>query len=80
MKQQGLPRWRGFNLEAGISLEREYHEQDFQMIADLGFDFVRLPVRYDRWSKITLLKFSRLHWSFWTPVYDTQKNITCMFA
>lgn len=51
MKQQGLPRWRGFNLEAGISLEREYHEQDFQMIADLGFDFVRLPVRYDRWSK-----------------------------
>jgi endoglucanase len=50
-----LPRWRGFNLlekfiapRSGKS--RPYAEQDFQWIAEWGFDFVRLPLDYRCWS------------------------------
>ncbi len=50
-----LPRWRGFNLlEKFIArvpdLNRAYFESDFEMIADLGFDFARLPMSYRCWS------------------------------
>ena len=48
-KQNGMPRYRGFNLEMGLQPDGRYEEEDFAMIAELGFDFVRLPVRYDRW-------------------------------
>lgn len=48
-----IPRWRGFNLlEKFIvtSSNDPFNESDFQMIAELGFDFVRLPMSYWCWS------------------------------
>jgi aryl-phospho-beta-D-glucosidase BglC (GH1 family) len=46
-----LPRWRGFNLlekfNAGKNLP--FREDDFRMIAELGFNFVRLPMDYRCW-------------------------------
>ncbi|MCL2118000.1 MAG: glycoside hydrolase family 5 protein [Planctomycetaceae bacterium] len=49
---QKLPAWRGFNL-----LEKfmnpwnngPFRESDFQMISELGFNFVRLPMDYRNW-------------------------------
>jgi len=48
-----LPRWRGFNLlnkfhQAWSS--RPFEEQDFEWIAELGFNFVRLPMDYRIWT------------------------------
>lgn len=48
-----LPRWKGFNLlEKFIvtSSNDPFRESDFEMIAELGFDFVRLPMSYWCWS------------------------------
>jgi len=49
-----LPRWRGFNLLEKFTKRREgnppFSEKDFQLIADLGFDFVRLPMSYLCWT------------------------------
>jgi endoglucanase len=47
-----LPRWRGFNLLEKFNAERKapFVERDFQMIADWGFDFVRLPLSYWCWG------------------------------
>ncbi len=48
-----LPRWRGFNLlEKFIASSRNdpFSEADFELIAELGFDFVRLPMSYRCWS------------------------------
>ena len=48
-----IPRWRGFNLlEKFIvtSSNDPFKESDFEMIAGLGFDFVRLPMSYWCWS------------------------------
>jgi len=48
-----LPRWRGFNLlEKFIASNSNdpFKESDFEMIAELGFDFVRLPMSYWCWS------------------------------
>lgn len=51
---QKLPRWRGFNLLEKFykgSQNGPYKEEDFQMIAELGFNFVRLPMDYRLWIK-----------------------------
>ena len=47
-----LPRWRGFNLIEMFDAERphRFKESDFAMLADWGFDFVRLPLSYLCWS------------------------------
>ena len=47
-----LPRWRGFNLLEKFDGNRNqpFKESDFQMIHELGFDFVRLPLSYRCWS------------------------------
>ncbi len=48
-----IPRWRGFNLlEKFIAANSNdpFKESDFEMIAELGFDFVRLPMSYHCWS------------------------------
>lgn len=53
MEQQSvLPRWRGFNLPdaVGVDSPGRFQEEDFQIVSDLGFDFVRLPVNYRFWS------------------------------
>jgi aryl-phospho-beta-D-glucosidase BglC (GH1 family) len=48
-----LPRWRGFNLleKFQVSSRRPFQEDDFRMIHDLGFNFVRLPMDYRCWIK-----------------------------
>jgi len=41
--------WRGFNLLGKFALEWSndgYSEQDFEMISEFGFNFVRLPIDY----------------------------------
>jgi endoglucanase len=47
-----LPRWRGFNLLEKFTLahDRPYREQDFDLISELGFDLVRLPLDYRIWT------------------------------
>ncbi|MBI5693642.1 MAG: cellulase family glycosylhydrolase [Verrucomicrobia bacterium] len=41
-------RWRGFNLLEKFTLRQNapYREEDFRWIAELGFNFVRLPIDY----------------------------------
>jgi len=52
--QPVLPkRWKGFNLLGKFTLEwsnEGYEEDDFSMIRELGFNFVRLPVDYRTYS------------------------------
>src|SRR6478609_8237743 len=47
-----LPRWRGFNLleKFMVGNQQPYREDDFAMIAELGFNFVRLPMDYRCWT------------------------------
>lgn len=48
-----LPLWRGFNLTEMFNVtwpgSGAFREEDFRMIADLGFNFVRLPLDYRFW-------------------------------
>ena len=48
---QKLPRWRGFNLleKFNVSRNQPFCEDDFRMISELGFNFVRLPMDYRCW-------------------------------
>jgi len=51
--QTRLPRWRGFNLQflfVGSKDTLESLARDVKMIADLGFDFVRFPLWYTKWT------------------------------
>lgn len=60
-----LPRWHGFNLQEKFMYKPDdlsriapewsfynepFREEDFAMIAELGFDFVRLPMSYKCWT------------------------------
>jgi len=47
-----LPRWRGFNLlnKFTLQINKPYDESDFDLIAEWGFDFVRLPTSYLCWT------------------------------
>jgi endoglucanase len=51
-----IPRWRGFNLQGRFGTpERPYdgpafEESDFEMMAEWGFDFARLPLSYWAWG------------------------------
>jgi endoglucanase len=47
-----LPRWRGFNLLNKFMADQQkpFEERDFADIAELGFDFVRLPMDYRSWT------------------------------
>jgi endoglucanase len=47
-----LPRWRGFNLLEMFQIHqaRRFRESDFAEVAELGFDFVRLPLDYRCWT------------------------------
>ena len=51
---ENLPRWRGFNLLEKFMLpsgRKPFVEEDFRLIAQLGFNFVRLPMDYRCWIK-----------------------------
>lgn len=46
--------WRGFNLLGFFTLEWSndgFYEEDFQMISEFGFNFVRLPIDYRIYTK-----------------------------
>jgi endoglucanase len=46
-----LPRWRGFNLLEKFNGRNErFRKADFEWIAELGFNFVRLPLDYRLWT------------------------------
>jgi endoglucanase len=53
---QKLPRWRGFNLLEKFIARREgnhpaFREGDFALMAEWGFNFARLPMSYQCWTK-----------------------------
>ncbi|MGH2369098.1 MAG: glycoside hydrolase family 5 protein, partial [Chloroflexota bacterium] len=51
---QNLPRWRGFNLQEKFNRDwgsKRFQERDFEWIAELGFNFVRLPMDYRIWAE-----------------------------
>ncbi len=52
-KPEKLPRWRGFNLleKFNHNNNKPYQENDFRMMADWGFNFARLPMSYQCWSR-----------------------------
>lgn len=52
MEPLSLPRWRGFNLLEKFWFDRgeAFREADFQLVAEWGFDFVRLPMSYRVWA------------------------------
>jgi endoglucanase len=47
-----LPKWRGFNLleKFMVQNQKPYSEDDFAMISEMGFNFVRLPMDYRCWT------------------------------
>ena len=49
-----LPRWHGFNLTEKCVARRDgnppFAESDFALLAEWGFDFVRLPMSYLCWA------------------------------
>jgi len=49
-----LPRWRGFNLLEKFIKRKEgnppFKESDFELMAEWGFDFARLPLSYLCWA------------------------------
>jgi hypothetical protein len=51
--QDKSPRWRGFNLLEMFQQEqaRPFREDDFRMISEWGFNFVRLPMDYRIWTQ-----------------------------
>jgi aryl-phospho-beta-D-glucosidase BglC (GH1 family) len=57
---QKLPRWRGFNLlEKFQSVGNQpFVEEDFELIADWGFNFVRLPMDFRCWAKTPEAEFN----------------------
>jgi endoglucanase len=62
-----LPRWRGFNLlEMFMAHDpQRFREDDFAQIAELGFNFVRLPLDYRCWvepNDWTKFREERLGW------------------
>ena len=49
---ESLPRWRGFNLVEKFHRDGRngpFQEEDFRLIHELGFNFVRLPMDYRVW-------------------------------
>ncbi len=48
-----FPRYRGFNLLAkfsGSGPKRKFEEEDFEIMAEWGFDFARIPMSYWNWA------------------------------
>ena len=48
-----FPRYRGFNLTqkaGGVGPRRKFEEEDFEIMADWGFDFARIPMSYWNWA------------------------------
>jgi endoglucanase len=56
------PRWRGFNLPEMTWLRRklEFQEQDFELMAQWGFNFARIPLSYWNWAKPEIAKWKQI--------------------
>ena len=65
------PSWKGFNLlnmfySGGSDTDTRFNEEDFKMISDWGFNFVRIPMDYrilisgKNWSKINETVMKRI--------------------
>jgi len=77
--------WRGFNLLGKFSVEwnnEGYTEEDFQMIVDFGFNFVRLPIDYrtyiedDDWLSFDENALADIDDAvFWGQQYDIHVSI-----
>lgn len=80
IQQHILPRWRGFNLPDAVGMDSPgfFQEEDFEMIADLGFDFVRLPVNYRFWAGEDPFPFRRVIWLFWMMPSPGATDTVCM--
>lgn len=48
-----LPQWHGFNLleKFNVGKNERFREEDFRLISELGFNFVRLPMDYRTWIR-----------------------------
>ncbi|MFB6152423.1 MAG: glycoside hydrolase family 5 protein [Haloarculaceae archaeon] len=59
MDPSSLPRWRGFNLQPKFMAHEEeaFREEDFEWMAEWGFDFARLPMDYRCWTGEDWLDF-----------------------
>jgi endoglucanase len=57
-----LPRWRGFNLLEWFNGDyaKPFKEEDFALIAELGFNFVRLPLSYRCWNSGTVEEWDEI--------------------
>jgi endoglucanase len=48
-----FPRYRGFNLTektGGVGPRRKFNEEDFEIMADWGLNFARIPMSYWNWA------------------------------
>ena len=84
-------RWRGFNLLGMFikgSSPGSFEEEDFQMIRELGFNFVRLPMDYRFWIKEALAKpladaterVPPVHKSQFLPIFGGPRSVVAGFG
>ena len=61
MDRETVSKWRGFNLlgmlfsgtsACSTRYRRDFHEEDFKLISELGFNFVRIPLSYRIWGSV----------------------------
>ena len=53
LSSKDFPRYRGFNLLAkfsGKNPNQKFNEEDFEIMAEWGFDFARIPMSYWNWA------------------------------
>jgi aryl-phospho-beta-D-glucosidase BglC (GH1 family) len=76
-----LPRWRGFNLLEMFyksSSNGPFQEEDFKLISELGFNFVRLPMDYRIWIRNgdwARFNETALHWVDQAVAYGQQYGV-----
>ncbi len=78
---QALPRWRGFNLLEMFykgSSNGPFKEEDFKLVSELGFNFVRLPMDYRIWVRggdWARFNETPLHWIDQAIEYGQQHGV-----
>ncbi len=78
---KALPRWRGFNLLEMFykgSSTPPFKEEDFRLISELGFNFVRLPMDYRFWIRNgdwARFNDTALHWVDQAVEYGQQYGV-----
>lgn len=85
-----LPEWRGFNLLFMLDHSDTYNshfypplEEEYAMISELGFNFVRLPVDYRIWTRPWDWEYidgEKLQWLDQAIMYARKYNIHVMLC